>query len=228
MTLVGRVNTDAGFSIVTYTGTGSNATVAHGLGVAPGMIIVIGRNITYQSGVGGDRLVWHNSLAGTERVYLNDVAAIDTSAATWNSTVPSSTVVSIGTNLHSNYNDTSTYIIYSFAEVEGYSKIGKYEGNGSTDGPFVYTGFRPAFVMTKETSATSAWVLRDNIRSPSNVMAEVLFASRSGAEETSGYDTDFLSNGFKLRNSGGDGNTDGSTFIFMAFAEQPFKYANAR
>jgi len=228
---VGRVNTDAGISIVTYTGTGSNATVAHGLGVAPDMVILMGRNITYSSGVGGDRLVWHNSLAGTERIYLNETNATETSAATWNSTVPSSTVVSIGTNLHSNYNDTSTYIIYSFAEVEGYSKIGKYTGNGSTDGPFVYTGFRPAFVMLKRTDSTGGWHMHDNKRNTGNLTETmvVLSANFNDAEYAHvNYQTDFLSNGFKLRNTTTEWNADGGTFIFMAFAEQPFKYANAR
>jgi len=225
----GSVNTDVGFSIIGYTGisinsAGSAGTVAHGLGVAPELIFFKSRSttnswVTYATAIGAENYLYLNR--------NNASADFDN----FQDTATTSTVFSLSAHKEANGGDAGsdgTMIAYCFASVEGYSKIGKYTGNGSTDGPFVYTGFRPAFVMTKETSATSAWVLRDNIRSPSNVMAEVLFASRSGAEETSGYDTDFLSNGFKLRNSGGDGNTDGNTFIFMAFAEQPFKYANAR
>jgi hypothetical protein len=119
-------------------------------------------------------------------------------------------------------------VFYAFKGIEGYSKFGSYLANGSTDGPFVFTGFRPAFVFTKESSSTSGWNMRDSVRSPENVVNEVLQADTADAEMTSNYNVDFLSNGFKVRASASDSNASGQTYIYWAIAEAPFKFSNAR
>lgn len=215
-------NVDAGFSIVTWSGNATaGATVGHGLGVAPDVIIFKRRD-----GV-TDWHVYHSSIpnGNTYLAYLNTTAAAASTNAFLNSTYPSSSVITLGDSLGTN---GSSMIAYCFADVDGYSKMGKYVGNGSTNGPFVYIGFRPAFVITKESTSTSGWNLRDNVRSPENVVNEVLQANTSSAEMTSGYDVDFLSNGFKVRTSLSDSNASGQTYIYLAFAENPFKYANAR
>ena len=210
----GSVNTDAGFSIVSYTGTGSNATVGHGLGVTPKMIIVKDRSAAknwtvYHIGVGNDKDI------------LLDVTNAENTSTAWNSTTPSSSVFSIGTlgNVNTSSNN---YIAYCFAEKKGFSKFGSYTGNGNADGTFVYTGFKPAFVLIKVTSTTNDWEIHDNKRGSSNVINAILQPNLSDAESTSGREIDFLSNGFKLRNSNSQNNLSGGTFIYMAFAESPF------
>ena len=218
-------NTTSGFSIVTYTGTGSAATVGHGLGVAPSMVIVKERS------PGGDNwYVYHASIGNTQAIYLNTTGAADTASIVyWNNTSPTTTVFSLGTSVGLNAN-TSTYVAYCFAPVAGYSAFGSYTGNGSTDGPFVYTNFRPEFVMIKCSSAAStAWVIQDGARSPSNAAPQRLFPNAADAEvATSVGDIDILSNGFKIRNTSGSWNTSAATYIYAAFAESPFKYALAR
>jgi hypothetical protein len=221
----GSVNTDVGFSIISYTGNGSNgATVAHGLGVSPDMIIAKTRDSAE------NWQIFHSALGGTKRLYFLTNAEADTAEA-WNDTNPSATVITLGTSNLINKN-TDEYIAYCFAEVEGYSKVGSsYTGNGNTDGPFVYTGFRPAFVMLKRTDSTGGWHIHDNKRNTGNLTETmaVLSANLNDGEYASvNYQTDFLSNGFKLRNTTAAWNANGGTFIYMAFAEQPFKYANAR
>jgi hypothetical protein len=209
-------NTTAGFSISTYTGTGSNATVGHGLGVAPKMVIVKRRNAVESW------RVWHYNLTdGTKYLNLENTDAQQTLAAMWNSTVPSSTVVSIGTNASVNAS-SSTYVMYAFAEIPGYSSFGGYTGNGSTNGTFVYTGFKPAFVILKRTNATGGWFTYDSKRDPENALTKVLQPDSSAAEVDSIDRLDFLSNGFKLRTSSANNNASGGTFIYMAFAENPF------
>jgi hypothetical protein len=208
-----------GFSVVTYTGTGSNATVGHGLGVTPSMIIVKVRNLA-----GEYWPVRHTSIAATNGVYLN---ATDASGATtdWNNTAPTSTVFSIGTNnrIGGSYN----YVAYCFAPVAGYSAFGSYTGNGSTDGPFVYCGFRPRFLMVKRTDTTGDWVIVDTSRNPSNLTTQELYPDLSNAEGSS-TNFDLLSNGFKLRGFAGYVGASGGTYIYMAFAENPYKNALAR
>jgi hypothetical protein len=217
-------NPSAGFSIVTYTGTGANgATVGHGLGVAPRFIIVKGRSavVSWQ--------VYHASLTANGGVYLDSTNAYGASAVFWNNTAPTSSVFSLGTATQCNGNGT-TYVAYCFSEIAGYSKFGSYTGNGSADGVFVYTGFRPRFVMIKGSSFVSNWFIEDSARNGYNVNNGVaLRPNLSSAEDgTTTYNLDILSNGFKLRSSAADSNTNGATFIFAAFAESPFKNALAR
>jgi len=219
-------NTSAGFSVVTYTGTGANATIGHGIGAAPGMVIVKKRNST------SDWVVYHSGLpSAAYRIWLNYDLAQDSgvaAAATWNSTAPTSTVFSVGTNGNSNASG-DTYVAYCFAPVAGYSSMGNYVGNGSADGPFIYTGFRPRFVMIKGSSFASNWFVIDTSRSSYNVSLDALRPNLSGAETSTGtYSIDILSNGFKLRTNAADPNTSTATFIYAAFAEAPFKNSLAR
>ena len=214
-------NTDAGFSIVSYTGTGANATVGHGLLSAPDMIIVKNRD----SG-SGNWLVYHSSVGAEYAPFLNSTIAPYDAFESWQDTSPTNSVFYIGT-----FNSASgeNHIAYCFHSVEGFSKFGSYTGNGSTDGPFVYTGFRPAFVMVKITSAPENWTIFDDERSEYNLAQLGLYANLSNAEATiSTNGIDMVSNGFKLRGTGNRTNGSGYTYIYMAFAENPFKYANAR
>jgi hypothetical protein len=215
-------NTTAGFSIVTYTGTGASATVGHGLGVAPRMIILKARNATE------DWIVYHSSIGATNYLQLNLTSAASSGSAPWNSTAPTSSVFSLG-NAGNTNGSGFTFVAYVFAQVAGYSAFGSYTGNGSTDGPFIFTGFRPRFLIVKRTSDIGSWIMTDSARSTYNVTGELFNANTSGAEFTTGdIKFDYLSNGFKLREVNGAINASGSTYIYMAFAENPFKYANAR
>ena len=217
-----RANTSTGFSVVTWTGTGSGAaTVGHGLGVAPKFII------TKPRGISADWICYNENLGNNAYLVLNSTAAQVTGATTvWGSTSPTSTVFSLG----SGYNYSTTMVAYCFAEVAGYSKFGSYVGNGSTDGIFVYTGFRPKFIMIKRTSGgTGSWAMYDTSRNTFNVSDKEIAANESSSEYTrTEAHMDILSNGFKLRNTDGWHNVSGSDYIYMAVAESPFKYANAR
>jgi len=207
------VNTTAGFSISTYTGTGSNATIGHGLGVAPKMIIIKSRSHAK------DWTVYHASLGNTKWLELSGSAGEQTNSNRWNNTSPTNQVFSVGVD--SGINGSGyTYVAYCFAEKTGYSKFGSYVGNGNADGTFVYTGFKPAFVMTKKTSGTSSWDMHDTKRDTFNVATKHLLAEDTGAEGSTVV-LDILSNGFKFRTSNGDRNASGATYIFMAFAEEP-------
>mgnify|MGYP003646746040 CR=1 FL=1 len=213
-------NTTAGFSIVTFTGTQTNKTVGHGLGVAP-EIIITKPTIVQNWVVGATSIGW------TKYLHLNLTNAEGTSASPWNNTAPTNNVYSVGIAPDTN-NNGNTMVAYCFASVEGYSKIGSYTGNGSADGPFIYTGFKPAWIMFRSTSLCN-WVVVDAARSTYNVMDDSLYPNTSGSEITTITDVDFLSNGFKWRaNLPNETNASGQTYIYMAFAEQPFKYANAR
>lgn len=218
------VNTTAGFSIVTYTGTGANATVGHGLGVVPKMIIAKGR------GNVDNWPVYHasaNTSPATGHLLLNSTGAFASTSSTWNNTAPTSTVFTVGTDTRINQN-TIGYVAYCFAEVEGYSKFGSYTGNGSADGPFQYTGFRPKFILWKSsTDGARNWSVFDSSRNTYNVTNSYLLPNLSNAEGTSDA-CDFLSNGFKWRSTDAGSNGSGQTFIYMAFAEAPFKFSNAR
>jgi hypothetical protein len=223
-------NTTAGFSIVTYTGNGTvGATVGHGLGVTPGMVIVKSRSATADWPV---KILPY--MAGGSRLELSTTNAITTEAAgsgsLWNATNPNSTVITLGNQAMTNTNGT-TYVAYCFAAITGYSAFGSYTGNGSaTDGPFVYCGFRPRWVMVKRTDAGGArWAIADTSRSPYNVGSQMLYADASNAEDTgSGATYDIVSNGFKIRAVDGNWNTSGGTYIYAAFAENPFTISRAR
>ena len=206
-------NTTAGFSIVSYTGTGSNATVGHGIDT-PRMYIVKRRSNT------GNWYTYHESIGNTKRLRLDETAAATTESAAWNNTSPTSSVFSLGTSVDVNASG-ETYIAYCFAEKKGYSKFGSYTGNGNSDGTFVYTGFKPAFIIFKRSSGTGNWQLLDNKRLGFNDENHTIYPNSNNTEQDE-TDADILSNGFKLRNTGTDGNGSGDTYIYMAFAEAPF------
>jgi len=221
-----RANPSAGQSIVTYTGTGSNATVGHGLSSVPGFIAVKTRNNT------GDWMVFYGD--NTDFLKLNEYNDTEDLAAVWNDTSPTSSVFTIGTNSDVNV-DGRTYVAYCFSSIDGYSSAGTYKGNAGsneTDGTFVYTGFRPAWVMCKLTSTDGeSWLIKDNKRSPINPADEWLYADKNAAEATADTtlrDIDFLSNGFKFRGWSTELNGNGESYTYLAFAETPFKYSNAR
>jgi len=216
-----QANTTAGFSIVTWTGTGSNGTIAHGLGVVPQLIISKSR------GHGENWAVYHQNSNSTPEDYylaLDDTRAATDSAVVWNDTAPTSSVISIGTQDKINKSG-STHIAYCFNEIKGYSKFGSYTGNGNADGTFVYTGFKPAWLLVKrfDTSGNS-WYLFDSARNEFNVVDNILRPNINNEELTddTGTNLDFVSNGFKTRTTSADTNNSGGTYIYMAFAEHPF------
>ena len=211
-------NTTSGFSISQYTGTGSAATIGHGLGVTPKMIIVKRTNTT------GGWTIYHSSVGNTKYLYLNTTDAEATASSIWNNTSPTSSLFTVGTDGEVN-GSGSTYVAYCFAEKIGFSKFGSYTGNGNADGTFIYTGFKPAFIIIKK-NATDYWFMYDNKRGDINANAKTLKANTSDAEGTSGKEIDFLSNGVKIRNSNNSINTSGSTYIYMAFAEEPLVASN--
>ena len=216
-------NVAAGISILTYTGTGANATVGHGLGVAPKMLIVKKRDDFT------NWPVYHADLTSAAwNLFLNTFAPQGNDTTTWNSTAPSASVFSVGGNGNSNANGAS-HVAYCFAEVPGFSRIGSYVGNGSANGPFVYCGFRPRWVLVKRISsgADVHWVLMDGQRSLQNVVDRALFPSNPNAEATVAV-YDFTANGFKIQTSDGGANTSAVTYAFLAFAEAPLKLARAR
>jgi hypothetical protein len=212
-------NTTSGFSIVSYTGTGSNATVGHGLGSAPAMVIIRSRNDVNNWRVG------HNGLTDwSYRINLESTGAQGVQADVFNSTAPTSSVFSVGTSGSTN-GSAKAYISYCFAEKKGFSKAFSYTGNGSADGNFTYLGFRPAWIMVKRTDNARDWVIFDNKRNPFNVMDKLLYPNTSGTEGVA--DTfDFLSNGFKNRSSAANVNASGGSYIGIAFAESPLVGTN--
>ena len=215
-------NTTSGFSIVSYTGTGSVATIGHGLGVAPKLIIVKTRSYSSQA--------WPVDVRAVDGIlYLNETGAKGSygNSSPFPTTAPTASVFSVGSPENTNAS-SATYIAYCFAEVKGYSKIGSYTGNGNADGPFVYTGFRPAWVMIKKTSGTGNWMIMDNKRSASggfNVLGERIKANTNEAGSTADYQ-DNISNGFKIRTTASSWNDSGGTYIYLAFAEAPFVNSN--
>jgi hypothetical protein len=216
-----QVRTNGYLSIVTYTGTGANATVGHGLGIAPSMYIV--KNRTGTAGF-SDWYVYHTALGGGAYLFLNQTVASQSSTGVWNNTSPTSTVFSLGSGSGGNYS-SANHVAYCFAPVAGYSSFGSYVGNGSSDGSFVYTGFRPKWILLKESSASgNNWFIYDTARNAFNVCQSALRANISDAElTTSNINFDILSNGFKPRNSDSFCNGSGATYIYAAFAESPFQ-----
>ena len=212
----------SGFSVVTYTGTGANATVGHGLGVAPRMIIFKRRSAT------ANWAVYHASIGNTGALALDLTIATDTNVAYFNNTSPTSSVFTVGTGNSVNAS-TSTYVAYLFAPVAGFSAFGSYTGNGSSDGAFVFTGFRPRYVLIKRSGdGTNNWEVRDSARDTYNAADDRLFPNTSAAEDANNEAVDFLANGFKIRNTGSGSNASSATYIYAAFAEFPFRTALAR
>ncbi len=222
------VNTTSGFSIVTYTGNGSTSstqTIGHGLGVKPAFIITKNRD----SGTAGPGYwsCWHKDIGGTNAgIWLDLTSARNNNM--WSGQANISSTVFVPPDL--NYGNVSgnKYVNYVFAPVAGYSAFGSYTGNGSADGPFVYTGFRPRFILWKNASATAVWVIIDTDRNTYNESKTVLQPQSSGAESVAGSGLDVLSNGFKLRATDVNWNQNTNTYIYMAFAENPFAYSLAR
>ena len=202
------------FDIQTWTGNGSNRTIAHNLGVAPEFYLV--KEIV---GSANDWTVYYGD--PTDFLILNESNATSDAATRWNDTAPTASVFSLGTATGGNRNG-STYIGYFFASKQGVSKIGSYVGNGNADGTFIYTGFKPAFILAKCSSASGDWVITDVKRNPYNPLSKRLFPNQSIAESTTNNWYDALSNGFKARLSDGTHNGSGKTYIYMAFAESPF------
>ena len=215
-----QANTTAGFSVVTYTGTGSAATVAHGLGVKPEWIVIKNR------GKDEGWAVYHGantSAPETDGLSLNSTNATNDDSDYWNDVAPTTTTFGVSGDDRSggSYN----FVAYVFNSVQGYSKFGSYTGTGDADeGPFIYTGFKPALVIIKETGATGSWHIFDTKRRTFNVTNDVFYADTNDAESTSntGNPIDILSNGFKCRGGGNDTNLDDGTYVYMAFAEHPF------
>ena len=212
-------NTESGFSIVSYTGTGANATVGHGLNQAPEMVIVKDRDRVVSWVVGVESLTFGGGLS----LDLTDAYAAN--SAWFNSTSPTSSVISVGTGLATNYSGHNM-IAYCFHSVEGFSKCGSYVGNGSSDGTFVYCGFRPSMIICKRTDSADNWRMYDTTRSTYNASTKVLFPNLSNAEDASTDHFDWLSNGFKCKST--NINASGGTYIFIAFAEMPVKYSLGR
>jgi hypothetical protein len=221
-------NTTSGFSVVTYTGNGAvGATVGHGLGVAPSMIIIKRR-----TGSTASWLVWHRSLSNLNNNYL----LLDTNNGELSSTniwgTQTSSVIALDTDSLVNEQNAngSTFVAYCWAPIAGYSAFGSYTGNGSSDGPFTYLGFRPRYVLIKRTDSAGGWMISDTSRYPYNVVNGALEAQSSSAEfnNDSFYQYDIVSNGIKIRGTSSAINSSGGTYIYACFAENPFKYALAR
>jgi len=213
-----QANTDAGFSIVTYTGTGSAATVGHGLGVTPDMIIFKNRSST------NVWAIYHQSLGNNLKLELNGTGAQDADGAFMNGTLPTSSVFSVGASANTN-TGSSNYVAYCFASKQGYSKFGTYIANGDVNGPFIYTGFKPAFFMVKNNRAGQNWLMVDAKRDPNNLVNHGLLANSAAPESTAvDFNVDFLSNGIKIRTvgTGWFNMYAGDEYYYMAFAESPF------
>ena len=210
------VNTAAGCSLVQYAGASSAKTIGHGLGVTPDLMIVK----TYSSGY--EWAVYHKDLGAGKNLYLDSNGGASNTTTFWNNTAPTNQVFSAGGQIiYTNYSGQN-YIAYCFASKRGYSRIGTYEGNGSSDGTFVYTGFKPAWVLIKQSSASGEeWQLLDNKRNTFNPTNTAIFPSDTAVENSGTDRSDFLSNGFKLRSNSAGVNASGATYVYAAFAEEP-------
>ena len=216
-----QANTTSGFSIIDYTGTGANGTFAHGLNSAPTWWVVKPRTNVSDN----QWFVCHQGLASdyaTDFIHFDTTGATQDNALMWNDTAPTSSVITVGSKPGTN-NDDGGFICYAWHDVQGFSKFGKYIGNGLDDGPFIYTGFKPAWMMLRRTDNARPWFIFDNKRSPRNVMKIRLKADSDAADDTSNDNRiDFVSNGFKIRDDALEMAADGGTYVYMAFAENPF------
>ena len=210
-----QANTTSGFSIVTWTGTGSGSTtVGHGLGKVPAMYIIKDRVNAHSWNV------YHQSIGNNSGVNLNNTnAQSGADSGWWNNTTPTSSVITLGTYA----NASSNFVAYCFAEIEGYSKMSSYTGNGNADGAFVYTGFKPKYLLQRRTNASNqGWTIQNPDNQSYNLINNYHFAQSSGSTFTGYAQIDFLSNGFKIRTADAQTNGSGDTYIYMAFAEHPF------
>ena len=214
-------NATAGQSIIQWTGTGANATLPHGLGVAPEFMIVKNYseaarywNVYHEQGIGN-----------TKRMYLNTDAAAATAATAWNSTSPTSTLFSVGSNTDTNESG-KTFVAYCFAPIKGYSKFAYYTGNGQADGPFIYTGFQPSFVMIKRIEGSFGWNIWDDKRKGYNGDQPTLFADAISANDAQCCRINLLSNGFKPTINNGQLNSAGGIYTYAAFAQSPIVSSN--
>ena len=212
-----QVNQAAGFSIGTYTGTGSNGTIGHGLGVAPDVVLVKSRSETESW------QMYHQGMGAFKAVELDGNGSVVTNSNRWQNTSPTSSVSYLGTGNSVN-KSSQNYVVYSFVDKQGYSRFGKYVGNGNANGTFVYTGFKPAFLMIRRFDSGNHWMMHDEKRGNQGVRTnpqdDVLYANLNNAEADE--DIDFLSNGFKCRVTGGGYNTSSGEYLFWAFAHNPF------
>ena len=220
ITSTASANTTSGFSVVTYTGNGSAATIGHGLGVAPSMYIVKNR-----TGSADEWVIYHANLTSAAYYLTFQTNAQASNNVVFNSTAPTSTVFSVGTSRSTN---TVNFVAYAFAPIAGYSAFGSFVGNGSADGPFVFTGMRPAFVMIKKINATGDWLMTDATRNQYNAVSNELVANVTSAEGSGFNFFDYLSNGFKARGTNASWNNSGDIYIYAAFAQNPFKTSLAR
>jgi len=211
----------AGFDIVTYTGNETARTISHSLSAVPKMMIVKNRGTT------GNWGVYHVGLGtANKRLELDSNAAEDTGTSVWNDTDPTSSVFSVGDNDRITNGNSMTYVGYLFSEKQGFSKFGKYTGNGNADGTFVHTGFRPAMIIIKRTDATDHWYIYDDQRGYNGDIASLRINENHSESTASGYEIDILSNGFKARQNHDDINGSENSYVYMAFAKQPFVNSN--
>ena len=216
-------NVDAGFSIITYSGTDAAATIGHGLSKKPELVF-FKNTVNSQGASAWD--TYSAAIGATKHLSLNSTAAEVDSATRFNDTEPTATLISLKNSYHTNYD---TIIAYAFHSVDNYSKVGSYIGNGNADGTFVYTGFRPAYILYKSTDNVTHWAIHNTKSNPHNVADTELHANESAAEAVANeYKIDILSNGFKQRNTNGTNNGNGFNYVYIAFAETSFKYSNAR
>ena len=209
------VNTTAGISISTYTGTGSTGTIGHGLGAIPNTIWV------KKTSAADDWFIWHTALGAQGKINFNNTSAVQNNTGYWNNTLPTNQVFSVTSNGANNASG-NIYVAYCFTDIKGYSKFGTYTGNGNANGAFVYTGFKPAWILIKTTDlAGNNWQMYDNKREGYNSQNDLLRANVTDAEGNGTDPIDILSNGFKMYNTAGSANQSGGTYIYMAFAEEP-------
>ena len=212
-------STTSGFSVVKWTGSGGNATIGTGLNAVPKMIIVKSLANTTSW------MVYHSAIGNNSEIYLNGTNAAAGSSTAWQDTDPTSSVFYVAGGGGDGVNASGDYIAYCFAEKKGFSKFGSYVGNGSASGTFIYTGFKPSFIMIKRTDSTASWVMFDNKRLGYNVANYQLYANSTSTEGNNVL-LDITSQGFKCRANHLDVNGSGASYIFMAFAEEPLVSSN--
>ena len=212
----GSINTTSGVAIIRWSGTGANATIAHGI-AAPKVMLI--KRI---SGGTESWVVYHQEISPAKHLFINNTDAENADTNNFQNTATTSSVFSVGTYNQMNASGTNNMIAYCFAEKQGFSRFGSYTGNGNADGTFIYTGFRPAMVLIKRTDATDHWLIYDDQRGYNGDIASLRPNENHSESTASGYEIDILSNGFKARQNHNDINGSGNSYVYMAFAKQPF------